>query len=311
MTLQRIQETDIIPVENVNILLYGTPGIGKTSIACSSERPILCDFDRGAHRSEFRSEAWRFDTWQDFAMLGEKELGPYKTIILDTTGRALDLLTQHLFIENPKFKTASGTLTLQGWGALKATFGAKMAQLRLLGKDILMLAHDKETSKDEITGFRADIQGGTYAEIFKLADSVAYFGAGGEKNRGLLDFDPKPEHSGKNPGQIEVIHVPNLHQEPHFMEGVIGHIKGKLGEIGERGRAIVAAVDEHRDEVEGAKTLKKINELAKTSNDIKDLAVQAQVKHLIMNKAKSLGLRYDKQKHAFVKEATEDKGESK
>ena len=156
---------------------------------------------------------------------------------------------------------------------------------------------------------RADIQGGSYAEIFKLADSVAYFAAGGEHGRGILDFEPRETHSGKNPGQIEAIHVPNLHQEPHFMGEVITQIKSKLGEIGERGLAVAKAVDEHRDDITKAKSAKKINELAEDSNKIADRAVQAQVKHLIMKQAKTLGLQYDRKAHKFVK-AAEDKGEA-
>ncbi len=301
MTLNITKTTELIPVENINVLIYGTPGIGKTSIACSAKNPLLLDFDKGAHRSAFRSELLRIDDWQEIAGINPADIANYDTIVIDTVGRALDLLTARIQADNPKLKTATGTLSLQGWGALKATFGAWMSQMRLLGKDVIMLAHDKEKSQDEISSFRADIQGGSYAEIFKLADSVAYFGAGGEHNRGVLDFDPKPEHSGKNPGQITPINVPNLHQEPHFMGDVINTIKAKLGDIGERGQQIAREVDDHRESVESAKSMKAINELAESSNGIEDRAVQAQVKHLIMHRAKDLDLVYDKDKHAFVK----------
>lgn len=301
MTLNITKTTDPIAVENINVLIYGTPGIGKTSIGCSAKNTLLLDFDKGAHRSAFRSELVRIDDWREIASLQAKDLAQYDTIVIDTIGRALDLLTQRLQDDNPKLKTNTGTLSLQGWGALKATFGAWMAQMRLLGKDVIMLAHDKEKPGDDMVVFRADIQGGSYAEIFKMADSVAYFGTGGEHNRGILDFDPKPEHSGKNPGQITPINVPNLHQVPHFMGDVIVQIKKKLGDIGERGQLIAKEVDEHREPVDAAKSLKAINELATTSNDIEDRAVQAQVKHLIMNRAKQLGFGYDKEKHAFAK----------
>lgn len=307
MSLNITKTTDSIPVEHINILLYGTPGIGKTSIGSSASEALLLDFDNGAHRSAFRCDTVQVKQWSEIAGLSAADLKNYNTVVLDTVGRALDLLIMHLQTENPKYRTAAGNLTLQGWGELKASFTAWMRQLRLMDKDVIMLAHDKEKDKDDITVVRADIQGGSYAEIFKLADSVAYFGAGGEHNRGVLDFDPKPEHSGKNPGQIEPINVPNLHQVPHFMEEVIVKIKDKLGDIGERGLAVAKAVDEHREEVEKAKSAKKINELADSSNEIEDRAVQAQVKHLIMNKAKSIGLRYDKEAHKFVKaEAKEE-----
>lgn len=301
MTLKITPTTEVIPVENINVLLYGTPGIGKTSIACSAKGNLTLDFDLGAHRSAFRSDVTRVNAWREVANLDAKDLAPYATITLDTVGRALDQLALHLIQQNPKLATSAGNLTLQGWGELKGEFIGWMRKLRLMGKDVIMVAHDKEDKRDEITVARADIQGGSYAEIFKLADSVAWFGPGGEFNRGILDFNPTPEHSGKNPGQIPLISVPNLHQEPQFMVGVIKQIKDRLGEIGERGRQIAAAVDEHREDIDKANTMKRINELASESQDIEDRAVQLQVKHLVNNRAKALGLVYDKDKKAFVK----------
>lgn len=302
MALKVIKTTDPMPVENINILLYGIPGIGKTSIACSALNAFLLDFDHGAHRSGFRCETGEISEWSDVASLSPEFLKPYDTIILDTVGRALDMLTLKIQRDNPKFRTANGNLTLQGWGELKGAFTTWMRQLRLMGKDVIMLAHDKEKERDELTVVRADIQGGSYAEIMKMSDSVAWFGAGGEHNRGVLDFNPTPEHSGKNPGHLDPINVPNLHQEPKFMAGVITQIKKRLGEIGERGLAIGEAVDEYRDRIDEAKTMKAINELADESQKIEDRAVMSQVKHLIAKRATALGLVYSKEKTAFIKD---------
>ena len=100
MTLNITKPSDAIPVKSINVLIYGTPGIGKTSIACSANNPLLLDFDKGAHRSAFRCDTLLVDDWHQVASLNPKDIAQYDTIILDTVGRLLDLLTARLQDDN-------------------------------------------------------------------------------------------------------------------------------------------------------------------------------------------------------------------
>ena len=36
--------------QTFSAIIYGSPGIGKTTLACSAPRPLLIDFDRGVSR---------------------------------------------------------------------------------------------------------------------------------------------------------------------------------------------------------------------------------------------------------------------
>jgi hypothetical protein len=94
---------------------------------------------------------------------------------------------------------------------------------------------------------RPDITGGTYNEIFKLADAVGYMFLDGKRH--VLDFNPTENYVGKNPAQMPIIEVP--HNMPSdFLAHKIADIKAALGSISEEGQKIVKAVTEFRATVE-------------------------------------------------------------
>lgn len=297
-----------IKVDRANILIYAPPGTGKTSLAFSSFKPLLLDFDRGAHRSAFRRDIVPVEHWSEVANLDPKDLADYDTIIVDTVGRGLDKLTNMLQQESPKLRTKHGGLTLQGYGELKAAFTAWIQRLQSMGKDIVLVAHDKEEKRGEATVLRADIQGGSYSEIFKLADSVGYLRMDGNKRS--LDFSPSEFHSGKNPAALPIIEVPDLNQQPDFLGGIIVQIKDAIGQIAEEAKAAAKEVNKFRRQVTKVETDEQMNELLEKVNAIEQTAIQVQVKRLMMTRIEEIGVRFDGRKKAFVA-IDQDKPEQK
>ena len=51
MALQVIESTDPIRVENVTVLIYSDPGVGKSTLANTARSVLSVDWDRGAHRA--------------------------------------------------------------------------------------------------------------------------------------------------------------------------------------------------------------------------------------------------------------------
>ena len=90
--LKITRAADPITVERLNMVIYGPPGIAKTSLAFTADAPLLLDFDKGSHRAANRKDVVRVTAWGDVASMTAEDLAPFKTVIVDTAGRALDAL---------------------------------------------------------------------------------------------------------------------------------------------------------------------------------------------------------------------------
>lgn len=72
---------------SIKTLLYGQPGIGKTTLALSAPSPLLVDFDNGVHRVDpmHQSDTVQVESWQSMLdLLNNEDLASYKTLIIDT-----------------------------------------------------------------------------------------------------------------------------------------------------------------------------------------------------------------------------------
>ena len=113
MALKIIKSSEPIRVDRLNVVIYGQPGCGKSSLAFTSDAPLMLDFDNGAYRAANRKDIVRVERWADITDLGESDLADYKTIIVDTAGRALDALSADIIKRNSK-AGANGALNLKG-----------------------------------------------------------------------------------------------------------------------------------------------------------------------------------------------------
>lgn len=293
MTLAITRSTDRIEVRTTTILIYGSPGIGKTSIGCTADAPLLLDFDRGAHRSGFRRDTVQVESWATVEAMTAEDLAEYRTIVVDTVGRCLDAMAAKIIKGNPKMAGYAGALSLQGYGALKSAFATWMAFLASLGKDVVLIAHDREDKKGDELIFRADIQGSSHGEVFKRADGVAYMHS---VNRAtVLDFSPTDRWLGKNPARFEPLTVPDFTTNRTFLATVIEQAKQALNRLSEEQRMVLAVLDEWTVRVAEAADADAINALiAESASLVAPIGPQA--KHLIAARAKELELKYEGKK---------------
>lgn len=150
MALKITKATDTIEVKNLTVCIYAAPGIGKSTLAFTADSPLLIDFDQGAYRAGNRGDVVQVSSWSDVASITAEDLKPYKTLVVDTAGRALDALTAAIIADNPKMGRG-GALTLQGFGELKARFIAWTKMIRSFGLDVVLISHaDEQRSGDEI-----------------------------------------------------------------------------------------------------------------------------------------------------------------
>lgn len=294
MALRITRASDPIKVERLNMVIYAAPGLGKTSLAFTAEKPLLLDFDNGSHRAIGRKDAVLVSNWADVAGIASDDLAPFKTVIVDTAGRALDALTVDIIKANPKHGRG-GALTLQGYGELKARFSSFLKLLNSFGKDVVLIAHmDEQRSGDEIVE-RLDVQGGSKGEIYKAADAMGRIAiVNGQR---WLRFSPNDTAFGKNPGQLEPWAIPptNAPGFDGFLGRAIQQTKDRLNEATEAQLEAQTALTAFQADTHNADNVDDINALLprakKQGNGFKGLLLQ---------RATTLGLTFDKTAGKFV-----------
>jgi hypothetical protein len=293
-----IRSNEAIEVAHPVFMIFGQPGIGKSSLGYSTKDPLLLDFDNGAHRAANRRDTLQIGTWADVTELTEHAdaLAPYATIVVDTVGRCLDLMSADIIAGNPKLGR-DGNLSLQGYGALKARFRLWVAQLRTLGKDVVLLAHDKEDGDADTRSVRPDITGGSYAEVMKISDCVGYCYMAG-KNR-VLDFNPTERWIGKNPAGWAPFTLPPIAKATTFLADRIAEARAALGALSEESSKVAVQVDDWRAAIAAYTTADEVN--AAIGQAAKLSAILApQVKRLLMDRATALQLVWEPKRKAFV-----------
>ncbi len=218
---------------------------------------------------------------------------------VDTVGRCLDVLTADIAVKEPK-KAPGGNLSQQGWGTLKTRFRTWTSTLRTYGKDVLLIAHDKEDKDGDLRVVRPDIVGGSYGEVMKVADFVGYIYMNG-KDR-YLDFNPTDRWVGKNPAGWAPFKLPPVEKAGAFMAQLFDQGRAALGQISEVSAAAVRQVETWRERITSCTTAAQCNACIP---DIKQLPalLQPQVSKLLMDWAQSAGIAFDKGAKLFVEPA--------
>lgn len=225
MSLKITHATDPITVNTITLCIYSVPGVGKTSTAFTSDDCLLLDFDRRVHASRNRGASSPVSTWSDVTKISADDLAPYKTVAIDTVGRALDVLSLDIMASDARM-ARGGALTLQGFGRLKAEFLGWLRMIRSFGKDVVMLCHsDEQKSGDDLLE-RLDVQGGSKNEIYKSADVMGRLYMQGGKR--WLNFSPTDTSFGKNPAGMPPLQVPDFAKEPRWLAGIVAQIKAAI-----------------------------------------------------------------------------------
>lgn len=289
--LKIVKATDPITIDRVNLCIYAAPGLGKTSLGFTAEAPLNLDFDRGTHRAAIRKDTALISAWKEAAEMNAQDFAPYKTVIVDTAGRALDMLTQDIIGNNPKMGRG-GALTLQGFGELKSKFAAWLKMLNSFGKDVVLIAHmDEQRSGDEVIE-RLDVQGGSKGEIYKSVDAMGRIRI--ENKQRVIDFSPRENAFGKNPCNLELVPFPDPKVNGDTLATVIATIKSRINELSVEQLGQQTLINEWEEAISEFSTPDDFNrELAQLKH------APVSVQSLAAKKARDLGFVFNKQSKLY------------
>jgi phage nucleotide-binding protein len=201
MTL--IKKANEIDLPNtVSILIYGNPGTGKTTMACSMPKPLIFDMDRGIHRAISTADVVQTKDIEDvYNVLNDPAIANYETLIFDTIGRLLDYLVADILKRNKQTK-----MRIQDYGSLKLDFDNLMAILRNKNKSVVFIAHETE-EKVEVNGKTVIVKrpdtgvGNSGKSLIKDLDIIGYVRV--QDKRTIISFNPDDNYYAKNGYNIQ------------------------------------------------------------------------------------------------------------
>jgi len=291
-----IKANEPLTVTSLKVLVYGEPGVGKTSVASTAEAPILLDFDKGAYRTPFRSDVMEVSNFLEIFSISE-HLKNYKTIIIDTVDTFLDFIGSHILQDDPRLAKNK----LQFYGRLKDEFSNVMKVFSAQNKDIIMISHLKEKEEGDLRIKRPAITGGSYDKVLQVADLVGFMYMA-NTNR-VINFNPTDTSVGKNSANLDLVTVPNLNNNPTFFKELLQKVKQSLNIAIQNEKKAVDIVKEFKDIIEDA-DLEVLNSLL---SDLPTLntATKKQVWELMKRRASKLNLVFDNNSKLFKQQEVE------
>lgn len=300
MALNIVTSVQPLNVENIITFIYGDPGIWKTSLAFTAKNPILFDFDKGAHRAgAFRKDTVQIGSWNEVARFTAQDLQGYDTIIVDTAGRALDMMTDSLKGDSRNTRR-DGQLTMQGYGKLGSMFTDWLKMLRGMGKDIVLLAHASEDKDGDNVIKRPDMVGGSKKEAYKVADMMGYMTMQQGQNGAVrvLNFTPNHTYLAKDSGQIGNIIINSMTDAPNQLADIIQATKNHINSLSAEAAKAQQQLENLRNDLLDAETTSDLDELKadldKSHPLYKEMALS------VMSRSKALGFIYDKSSDSFI-----------
>lgn len=171
-----IKKANTVPTEDkkIRILIAGYPGIGKSTLALSAPKPLHIDIDHGIDRIEprYRADFIQPKTYDEVLEdLVSENLNDYDTLVFDTGGKLISLMSLWAIKKDPKYGQRDGSLSLKGYGFVGKEFTRLMDYCFYeLKKHIVMVFHAIEDKDGDQTKLRIKVEGQTKNNVWETQD---------------------------------------------------------------------------------------------------------------------------------------------
>lgn len=290
--------------QTITMLVYGQPGVGKTTLAVSAPDAVLFDYDGGVQRinGAHQTLTVQIRSWEDTAEALDEIVTTYpevKTIVIDTVGKMLDFMSDYIVRNNSRMKKSDGTLSLQGYGLRKSMFIDFIKKTAVLGKNIIFVAHEKEEKRGDDTVKRPDIGGSSANDLVKELDLVGYMQMLG-KDR-TIAFNPTEAYYAKNTCNLPAVtKIPLVVDETgmavgdnNFVRRVLATYKKTQAVTQEETRKYDALVENIRTAVAAAGTAEELNKVLDSIAKTQVYNSKMVGEKMAAQRAKALGLNFN------------------
>lgn len=160
--------------KKIRMLIAGYPGIGKSTLALSAPRPLHIDVDYGIDRIEPRYRAPYIQPRSYDEILEDlvpMNLQDFDTLVFDTGGKLISLMSLWAIKKDPKYGQRDGSLSLKGYGFVGKEFVRLMDYCFYeLQKNIVIVFHATEEKDGDNTRLRIKVEGQTKNNVWEPMD---------------------------------------------------------------------------------------------------------------------------------------------
>lgn len=294
-----------------SMIICGSPGIGKTTLALSAPNPILIDFDDGISRvkAKHRKPTISISKYEELQEdMKSQAFKDAETVVIDTGGSFITYLQDWAMRENPtQNKKKSGGISMQGFGAVKSEFVNFTNNLKTLyDKNIIYIFHTvEEKSKDDIKQ-RLMCEGSARNIVWQPCDLGCYLQI--QNGERYMGFTPTEEYFAKGCYGISgLVKVPELGDDTpntiltELFEQARKNMKEENKVFEEEKKTYDAAMRMGADIVDSVTDAKTaFDALQKIKGIQHALTSQREIKAMFTAKTKDLNLKWDKAVGGYV-----------
>lgn len=297
--------------KNIILIISGTPGVGKTTLALSAPDVLLIDADNGVCRvkAEHRKDASICKTYEEVLADVKAAKGQYKTIVVDTGGALIDMMKKYV-IEHPNefpggSQKVASILSQKGYGYIKQLFLDFSADLR---KDfnVVYLFHEQKSKDEDVTTYEIICEGSAKTLVYQPADLAAHMFIQGGKR--LLGFTPTEQYFAKGAYGIKnIVEVPNLEDgdKNNFLTKLFSDVRNglqsetdKLGEEQKNYKELMTAASEFINQVSKVEDIKQCVDYIDGLPNY--LTSNKELKDMLKKRCAELGFVWDKKAKAWT-----------
>ncbi len=294
-----------------SMIVYGSPGIGKTTLALSAPDPILIDFENGVDRvrADHRKLTIVCENYEEVLHdIESPEVRDCQSVIIDTGGAFITYLKDWALRTQPGCKQKNGEFnSLKGYGVVKNEFASFTSRIRdAMHKNVIYIFHaDEKADKDGNAQQRLLCEGATKNSVWNSCDFGGYMQMIGDQR--TIAFTPTQEYFAKGShGITGILPVPDksITETNDFLSVLFDKAKANIAHENDVFAPMQAQYDavmkEVREVIGAIQTADDANAAAAALPEMNHaLSSKREASMMLKEKANSLGLKWDAEAKSY------------